>query len=64
MLLTVSEDGKVTEAKVDKSSGFERLDEAALKEALNRWRLMPGTINGKPQAMQYRFQVTFKLTDN
>ena len=64
MLLTVNEEGKVTEAKVDKSSGFERLDEAALKEALSRWRLLPGTVNGKPAAMQYKFAVTFKLTDN
>ena len=64
MLLTVSEEGRVTEAKIDKSSGYERLDEAALKEALNRWRLVAGTVNGKASAMQYKFAVTFKLTDN
>ena len=64
MLLTVSAEGRVTEAKIDKSSGFERLDEAAMKEALSRWRLVPGTVNGAASAMQYKFAVTFKLTDN
>jgi protein TonB len=63
MLLTVNEEGKVIEAKIDKSSGFERLDEAALNEAKRAWRLLPGTVNGKPTSMQYRFAVTFKITD-
>ena len=41
LLLTVTEDGKVSDAKVDTSSGFERLDEAAVKEALRSWRFVP-----------------------
>jgi len=61
LLLTVDEDGRVLEAVVDKSSGFERLDEAAVREATRRWRLIPGTINGKASTMQYRFAVTFKI---
>ncbi len=61
LLLTVDENGSVTEAKVDKSSGFERLDAAALQEAMRRWRLIPGTINGKASKMQYKFAVTFKI---
>ena len=64
MLLTVNEEGKVTDAKIDQSSGFERLDEAAVKEALRAWKLLPGTVGGKPVTMQYRFRVTFKITDN
>lgn len=64
MLLTVNEEGKVTDAKIDTSSGFERLDEAALKEALRTWKLLPGTVGGKPVAMQYKFKVVFKITDN
>ena len=64
MLLTVNEEGKVTEAKIDTSSGFERLDEAALKEALRTWRLLPGTQGGKPITMQYKFKVVFKIENN
>ncbi len=61
LLLTVNEEGRVTEAKVQTSSGFERLDEAAAKEAGRTWRFLPGTINGKPASMQMPIRVTFKL---
>lgn len=61
LLLTVDEEGRVIEATVDKSSGFERLDEAAVREATRRWRLIPGTVNGKPSTMQHRIAVTFKI---
>jgi len=61
LLLTVSDEGRVTEAKVDQSSGFERLDEAASKEAVRSWRFLPGTRNGKPETMQMRIKVTFSL---
>jgi protein TonB len=63
MLLTVDESGRVTDAKIDKSSGFDRLDQAAMQEALRTWRLLPGTVDGKPTTMQYKFAVTFKITD-
>ena len=61
LLLTVTEDGKVSEAKVQTSSGFERLDEAAQKEAVRSWRFLPGTVNGKPATMQMPIRVTFKM---
>ncbi len=63
LLLTVDEDGRVTESKVDTTSGFDRLDEAALKESLRPrlWRFVPGTINGKASAMQFKFRVVFKI---
>jgi protein TonB len=61
MLLTVDAEGYVRDAEVDKSSGFERLDQAAIKEALRSWKLLPGTVNGKPTAMQRKFTITFKL---
>ena len=63
LLLTVNENGRVTEARVDESSGFERLDEAAVREALRRWRLIPGTINGKASSMQFKFAVRFRIED-
>jgi protein TonB len=59
----VLEDGRVGEATVQKSSGFPRLDEAAVREVKRSWRLTPGTKNGKPAAMYGQFAVTFKLTD-
>lgn len=62
LLLYVKEDGKVGEAKVDTSSGFPRLDEAATKEALRRWKFQPGTEDGKPKGMWHKVKVTFKLT--
>ena len=61
LLLSVNVEGRVTDAKVDQSSGFERLDEAASKEAVRSWRFLPGTRNGKPEAMQFRLKVTFSL---
>lgn len=62
LLLLVKEDGKVGEAKVETSSGFPRLDEAAVKEALRRWKFQPGKEDGKPKTMWHRVKVTFKLT--
>ncbi|MEQ9449573.1 MAG: energy transducer TonB [Rhodospirillaceae bacterium] len=63
LLLTVDESGRITEASVEESSGFERLDEAAVREALRRWRLIPGTVNGQPSTMQHRIRVTFQIED-
>lgn len=59
----VLENGRVGDARVKKSSGYPRLDEAALREVKRSWRLQPGTENGKPVAMWGQFAVTFKLTD-
>jgi protein TonB len=43
----LSETGHVAEAQVQSSSGFVRLDEAALV-AVRTWRCSPATRNGKP----------------
>jgi protein TonB len=59
----VLENGRVGEARVKKSSGHPRLDEAAVREVKRSWRLVPGTENGKPVPMWGQFAVTFKLTD-
>ena len=59
----VLETGRVGEARVKQSSGFPRLDEAAVREVKRSWRLIPGTENGKPVPMWGQFAVTFKLTD-
>ena len=59
LLLSVSDAGGVAKAKTQSSSGFERLDKAAVKEALSAWRFLPGTINGKPAAMDMPIRLIF-----
>jgi protein TonB len=59
--LYVLENGRVGEARVEKSSGFERLDDAAVRHAKSRWRLLPGTLNGKPHAAWMQIAVRFQL---
>lgn len=61
--ILVLENGRIGDAKVAKSSGFPRLDEAAIREVKRTWRLVPGTENGKPAQMWHQINVTFKLTD-
>ena len=47
--LLISEAGKVLEASVKESSGYKRLDAAALA-ALSLCSYRPGTVDGKPQS--------------
>jgi protein TonB len=61
LALYVLEDGRVGEAKVEKSSGYPRLDEAAASYAKARWKLLPGTRDGKPVAMWTQMNVRFQL---
>jgi protein TonB len=59
----VLENGRAGDVRVKTSSGFPKLDEAAVREVKRSWRLVPGTENGKPAPMWGQFAVTFKLTD-
>jgi protein TonB len=59
--LYITEEGRVAEAQIAKSSGFPRLDEAAVKHALRAWKFLPGTEGGKPVAMWYDFRVVWKI---
>lgn len=54
-------DGKVGDARVIRSSGSERMDQATLDEAKRRWRLVPATRDGTPFAQWYRLRVKFEL---
>lgn len=56
----VGTNGRLQEAKVQESSGFPRLDEAAVKYA-KALRYTPGTEDGKPVDACFAFRVTFKL---
>lgn len=61
--ILVLENGRIGDARVAKSSGFPRLDEAAVREVKRSWRLVPGTEGGKPVQMWHQINVTFRLTD-
>jgi protein TonB len=54
-------DGRVLESKLVQSSGFDRLDQAALDGIKTSYRFIPGTVDGNPQAMWYTFKFTWKL---
>lgn len=55
--------GRVGDARIARSSGFERLDQSALEEAKRNWRLTPATRAGVPFAQWYKVRVTFKLSN-
>ena len=57
--LLVGVDGRVTESKIEKSSGFERLDKAA-QQALSRCKFEPGTTDGQPTAAWAQLKYTFR----
>jgi protein TonB len=59
----VTEAGRAGQVEVAKSSGFPKLDEAAVKEVQRNWRLVPGKEDGKAVSMWHTFAVTFRLTD-
>lgn len=58
----VLENGRVGDVKIQTSSGYPRLDEATANEA-KRWRLTPGTEDGKATAMWVTVPIVFKLTN-
>lgn len=57
--LLVGVDGKVSESKIEKSSGFPRLDKAA-QDALSRCRFTPGTVGGQPAPAWAQLKYTFR----
>ena len=56
----VLKNGRAQEASVQKSSGYPRLDAAALKAALS-WRYVPGTLGGEARDMWVITPISFKL---
>jgi protein TonB len=57
----VDTNGRVTDAKLVQSSGFDRLDQAALEGVKGNYRFVPGTVDGKPAPMWFTFRFTWKL---
>ena len=57
----VGADGRVQNASLARSSGYERLDRAALAQAERRWRFRPATRGGTPVESTKRVSVSFEL---
>ncbi|MEH8017557.1 energy transducer TonB [Rheinheimera muenzenbergensis] len=60
--LTVLASGKVTDVRVQQSSGYARLDKAALL-AVKHWRYQPALRAGKAIDYRYRQRLEFSLTE-
>jgi protein TonB len=56
----IGKEGQARQAEVTVSSGFDRLDQAALQTVLG-WRYAPGTRDGLAQDMWFNVPVNFKL---
>lgn len=56
----IEADGTASQAEVQKSSGYDRLDQTALQTVL-RWRYVPGKRNGVPEAMWFNIPIQFVL---
>ena len=54
-------DGTAKDARVKRSSGFERLDRIALETVRHRWRFVPGKRNGVAEDMWFDVPVHFEL---
>lgn len=56
-------DGKVLESEIEKSSGFQRLDEAA-RTGLSKCQFKPSTVRGVPQKSWTKMNFTFRLEES
>lgn len=56
----VAENGSVLKTEIGESSGYERLDRAALS-AVRRWRYLPGKRDNVAEAMWFNVPVSFVL---
>lgn len=56
----IGADGVPQKADIQKSSGFDRLDQAALATAM-AWRYVPGKRSGTPEAMWFTVPIAFVL---
>jgi protein TonB len=59
--LYILADGRIGETRIEHSSGFARLDEAAQQHAMTSWRLLPQQIDGIASAGWQRIAITFRL---
>ncbi|CCG08383.1 energy transducer TonB [Pararhodospirillum photometricum] len=62
LALLIDTAGAVIDQRVERSSGFPRLDAAAL-EALGRCRFQPATLDGRREPTWARLRYVWKLED-
>lgn len=58
----VLENGRVGEVRIEQSSGYQRLDDSAAREA-RKWRFKPGMRDGAPVPMWKQIPITFRLNN-
>ena len=56
----IDENGAVQDIQLKTSSGYDRLDQAAL-DTVRRWRFKPGTSNGVARPMWVNVPINFVL---
>jgi protein TonB len=56
----INTEGRSEKAEIRTSSGYSRLDEAAL-DTVKRWRYLPGKRAGVPEAMWFNVPIRFVL---
>lgn len=61
--LSIDENGAVTAAQVERTSGHSELDDAAVAWVIAHWRYNPATRGGHPIASTADAKVTFHLAD-
>ena len=60
LLLLVKRDGQVADIKIQHSSGFDRLDQAAV-QAVKKWQFTPAKQDGKAIDYWYEMPINFSL---
>jgi protein TonB len=63
MVVTINTEGSLSDCKVTKSSGSERLDTAACEWIKNHWKWQPPTQLGKPVVANAAIAFTWNLKD-
>lgn len=61
--VTIGRDGRVRAATIAQSSGSPRLDEAAIAQALKRWRFIPALADGEAIEAVRDITVRFRLAE-
>lgn len=61
LTVAINTEGSVTDCTVSKSSGSERLDNAACEYVKGHWRWQPPTQEGKPVAVKTQVDVVWNL---
>jgi protein TonB len=61
LLIFVTPDGRVGDVRVSRSSGYPRLDNAAMRTARMKWRFRPRTQDGVPVGAWGTYAVRFEL---